>query len=89
MQTHRNKDRWHGSNSKMNQKQQATNKQYKQTMQQENVCMDSSNSRQWKKFDNVCCYVHKNVENSEMFAEDFIQHRYYGSIFTSLFLRSL
>ena len=43
---------------------------------------------QWKKFDEVCCCVCKNVENSEMFAEDFFQHKYYGSVFTSLFLHS-
>ena len=31
----------------------------------------------------------KNVEKIQMFAKDFIQHRYYGFMFTFLFLHSL
>ena len=49
----------------------------------------SSNSRQWKKVDEVCCCVSKNVENTKMFAKGFIQHRYCGFLFISLFLYSL
>ena len=46
-------------------------------MQQTNVYMHSFNSRKWKKFDAVCCCIWKNVENSEMFAKNYIQNRYY------------
>ena len=49
----------------------------------------SFSSRQWKTFDEVCFCVCQNVENSGMFTKDFIQHRYYESLFTVLFLRSL
>ena len=50
--------------------------------------MCSSNLRQLKKIDEVCCYVWKNVENKEMFAKKFIKHKNYDSMFTSLFLHS-
>ena len=42
-----------------------------------------------KNFDEGCCYVCKNVENTETFAKDFIEHRSYKSTFTFLFLHSL
>ena len=51
--------------------------------------MYSSNSRQWKKLEEDCCCVCKTIENSEIFIIGFIQHRYYGSIFTSFLLHSL
>ena len=35
-------------------------------------------------FDEGFYRVCRNVENSGMFAKDFIQHRYYGSMYTSL-----
>ena len=61
----------------------------KQTMLQANEYMYSSNSKQWKKFNEVCCCVWKNFQNGEIFAKYLIQNRYYGSVFTSMFLHSL
>ena len=58
-------------------------------MEQANVYMHSSNSMKGKKINEVSSCVCKNVENNEMFAKDFIQHKYCGSMFTSLFLHSL
>ena len=57
-------------------------------MQQAKVYMYSYNSWQWKKIDEVCGFVCKKLEICDIFAKEFIQHRYYGSIFTSLFLNS-
>ena len=47
--------------------------------------MYSSNSRQGKLVE-ICWCVCKIIEKSEMSAKDFIQQRYYESMFTSLFL---
>ena len=46
-------------------------------MQQANKYISSSNSRHGRKFDENCCCICKNIENSEMFAKDFIPNRYY------------
>ena len=51
--------------------------------------MYSFNSRQWKMFDETYCCNWKNVEINNSFFKDFIQNRYYGSIFTSLLLKFL
>ena len=40
-------------------------------------------------FDKTYCGVRKNAKNIEMFAKHFIKRRYYGSMFTVLFLDSL
>ena len=61
------------------------NKQKKQTMQQIDAYMYSSNLRQWKMSDEFCFYVYKNVQNSEMFPKYFILHICCGSLFTSFF----
>ena len=53
-------------------------------MEQANVYMHSSNSMKGKKINEVSSCVCKNVD-----AKDFIQHKYCGSMFTSLFLHSL
>ena len=48
--------------------------------------MYSSNSNQWKNFNKVC--LCKNIENSEMFATDFIQPWYiiYAYIYIYIFM---
>ena len=68
---------------------QAKIKQKKQTMQQGNVYMYSSNPRQRKMFDEVYCCVCKIIQNIGILAKDFIQHTYYESMFSFLFLHSL
>ena len=54
-------------------------------MQQANAKLHSSNSRQQKKLDELFCCVYQIFENGDMFAKDFIQHRYYRSMFTPLY----
>ena len=66
-----------------------TNKQKNINMQQANMYLYSSNSKQWKKFDEVYFCTCKNVKTANFFAKDFIQHRCYGFIFTFLLLHSL
>ena len=51
--------------------------------------MYSSDSKQRKKFDEVCCVLCKNVGSCEIISKDFIQQGYYGSMLSSLFLHSL
>ena len=57
-------------------------------MQQANNYISSSNSRHGRTFDENCCCICKNTENSEMFAKDFIPNRYYVSfLFSAFFLK--
>ena len=37
-------------------------------------------------FHEVCCCVCRNIENNKMFVKESVQHRYYGSEFTFLFI---
>ena len=50
--------------------------------------MHSFSSMQRGQFYEIIYFVCENPENIEMFAKDFIQHEYYGSMFTALFLHS-
>ena len=50
--------------------------------------MYSSSSMQWEGFDEIMTCVWENLENIEMFSRNFVQHVYYGSLFTALFLHS-
>ena len=54
-------------------KQTKKNKELKLTMQQWKLYMDRCNLRQWKRFDQVRCFVFKNTGKNEMFAKNFIQ----------------
>ena len=57
-------------------KKQKKKHQTTETDYETNVCTYSSNSRQWKKFNEVCCCICKTVENSEMYVKSYFQHRY-------------
>ena len=50
-------------------KKQQQQKNTTETDYETNVCTYSSNSRQWKKFNDVCCCICKTVENSEMLCQ--------------------
>ena len=58
------------------QKSKKKKHQTTETDYETNVCTYSSNSRQWKKFNEVCCCICKTVENSEMYVKSYFQHRY-------------
>ena len=57
-------------------KKQKKKHQTTETDYETNVCTYSSNSSQWKKFNEVCCCICKTVENSEMYVKSYFQHRY-------------
>ena len=61
---------------KKTKKQKKKKHQTTETDYETNVCTYSSNSRQWKKFNEVCCCICKTVENSEMYVKSYFQHRY-------------
>ena len=57
-------------------KKQKKKHQTTETDYETNVSTYRSNSRQWKKFNEVCCCICKTVENSEMYVKSYFQHRY-------------